>query len=183
MQRSLLAAAAALLLSIGGCGAGRYGHARTYQPWGDEAQYLNRAVDLSYEEVRRFPERHASELIGWFGIVREIEALDQESGEARLELQLHAHQDRHLCSERSPDSCRVTVSDRGLGPFTVLLHVRPEDLRSGPERLWTGSLLKVYGHVMDGGTDESGPIIQVDWYRHWPHGHYVTTAARGAMRR
>jgi hypothetical protein len=53
----------------------------------------------------------------------------------------------------------------------------------GPSRLWTGSLLKVYAHVTDGGGEESGPILQAEWYRHWPHGTYVTTGARGVMRR
>ena len=60
--------------------------------------------------------------------------------------------------------------------------VRPEDLHDGPDRLWTGSLLKVYGHVTDAGTEESGPIIQVEHYRHFPHNTFVTTAAAGSMR-
>ncbi len=93
------------------------------------------------------------------------------------------HQDRHLCADESAGSCRVTISDRGIGPFTALVQVRPEDLAEGTERLWTGSLVKVYGHVMDAGTEESGPIIQAEWYRQWPHGTYVTTGARGSMRR
>ena len=59
----------------------------------------------------------------------------------------------------------------------------PEDLVDGTERLWTGSLLKVYGHVTDAGTEETGPTIQVDHYRHFPHGTFVTTAAAGSMRR
>ena len=173
----------ALGLVIAGCGAGRWGYARTYAAWGEEPTHLQEQVDLSYEEVRRFPDRHADELIGWFGIVNVIDDLAPETGEARLILQLRDHRDRHLCSDETEGSCRVTISQRDIGPFVAELTVRQEDLVDGPDRLWTGSLVKVYGHVVEGGTDESGPIIRVDWYRQWPHGRYVTTGAAGAMRR
>lgn len=166
-----------------GCGGGRYGYARSYEPWGPEGTYLQREVELTYEDVRRFPDRHAQDLIGWFGVVREIEQIDRQSGEARLRLELRPHQDRHLCADETSGSCRVTVAERGIGPFTALVTLRPEELATGTERLWTGSLVKVYGHVVDAGSEESGPIIQAEWYRHWPHGTYVTTAAAGSMRR
>lgn len=172
-----------LALSFGGCGGNPYGYARAYEPWGDEDGYLRRQVELSYEDVRRFPGRHAGDLIGWFGVVRELEAVDAASGEARIVLDLRPHQARHLCRDETPGSCRVTVSERGIGPFTAMVRLRPEELREGNERLWRGSLVKVYGHVMDPGTEESGPIVQAEWHRHWPHGTYVTTAARGSMRR
>jgi hypothetical protein len=120
-----------------GCGSGQYGYARTYAPWGEEGTYLPREVDLSYEDVRRFPDRYAEDLLGWFGVVTEIEQLDRQTGEARLRLVLHAHQERHLCADETPGSCRVTVSDRSIGPFTVLVRVRPEDLAQGTGRLWT----------------------------------------------
>ena len=92
------------------------------------------------------------------------------------------HQDRHLCSDETSGSCRVTVSDRSVGPFEARVHVRPEDLAEGRERMHTGSLVKIYGRVIDPGTEESGPILEAEWYRHWPHGMYVTTGARGSMR-
>jgi hypothetical protein len=181
-MRSVTVGLLGLLLLVG-CGGGRYGYARSYAPYGPEGRYLQREVDLSYEEVRRFPERHAEDLVGWFGVVREIQQLDRESGEARLVLDLRVHQDRHLCRDETSGSCRVTVSERGIGPFTAIVQVRPEDLADGTDRLWTGSLLKIYGHVMDGGTEEGGPVLQTEWYRHWPHGTYVTTAAAASMRR
>lgn len=176
-----LAMGALVLLTVG-CAGNRYGYARTYQPWGEEPTYLQRAVDLAYEDVRRFPDRHAQDLVGWFGVVREIVELDRATGEARLRLELRPHQQRHLCSDETSGSCRVTVSDRTIGPFTVLVRLRPEEIVEGSERVWMGSLLRVYGHVMDAGTEESGPILQAEWHRHWPHGTYVTTAARGSMR-
>src|SRR5262245_2605476 len=113
MKRTL----ALLLLSIAGCGGGQYGHTRTYEAYGDEGQYLSREVGLSYEEIRRFPDRHHDELIGWFGIVREIG--DNEGGRTRLVLDLRPHQERHLCADETAGSCRVTVSDRTVGPFTA----------------------------------------------------------------
>ncbi|MGE0789120.1 MAG: hypothetical protein AB7S26_25835 [Sandaracinaceae bacterium] len=187
MRRVIEKGAAALCLlllaGIAGCGSGRWGYARTYEAWGDENAYLEREVELSYEDVRRFPDRYADDLIGWFGTVTEIEQLDRSTGQARISLQLRAHQDRHLCSDETSGSCRVTVSDRPVGPFTALVTLRAEDLTDGRERLWTGSLMKVYGHVQDGGTEESGPVLQVEWYRHWPHGYFVTTGAAGSMRR
>ncbi|MCZ7677492.1 MAG: hypothetical protein M5U28_01430 [Sandaracinaceae bacterium] len=102
--------------------------------------------------MRRFPDRHAQDLIGWFGVVREIEQIDRQSGEARLRLELRPHQDRHLCADETSGSCRVTVAERGIGPFTALVTLRPEELATGTERLWTGSLVKVYGHVVDAGS-------------------------------
>jgi hypothetical protein len=183
MRHILVSMAALALALVAGCGGGRYGYARTYETWGDEGRYYEREVDLSYEEVRRFPDRHAEELLGWFGTVEEIESLDRDTGEARLRLLLRPHRERHLCADETSGSCRVTVSERAIGPFTVLLTVRAADLQEGPERLWTGSLVKVYGHVMDAGTEETGPVIQAEWYRHWPHGTFVTTAAAGSMRR
>jgi hypothetical protein len=183
MRRIATVTGLALVLGTIGCGGNRYGYARTYEPWGEEATYLSREVELAYEDVRRFPDRHAQDLVGWFGVVREIEQLDRTTGEARIRLELRPHQDRHLCQDETSGSCRVTVSERPVGPFTVLLTLRPEERVEGSDRVWTGSLLKVYGRVMDAGTEESGPILQTEWHRHWPHGTYVTTAARGSMRR
>jgi hypothetical protein len=76
----------------------------------------------------------------------------------------------------------VTVSDRQSGPFTAKLAIRPED-QSGQDRLWTGSLVRVYGHPTGEFDEEGGPVIQAEWYRHWPRGKYVTTGAAASMRR
>lgn len=171
-----------LLGMIAGCGGNRFGYGRSYTAYGNEAQFLQREVDLSYEEVRRFPDRHAEALLGWFGVVTEIAELNRGTGEARLTLEYRRHQERHLCTDERSDSCRVTVTQRGIGPFQVLITVDPQDLVDGTERLWTGSLLKIYGHVSDAGSEETGPIIQVEHYRHFPHGTFVTTAAAGSMR-
>lgn len=167
---------------ISGCGGGQYGFAHQYEPTGEEGPYMQRAVELSYEEVRRArPE--AQQMVGWFGIVLE-EPVRQPDGTSRVLLSLRAHQERHLCSSSSSDSCRVTVSEREIGRFTALLTLRPED-REGARRLWTGSLIKIYGTCTGEGTEdtETGPVMQVEHYRHWPVHYYVTTGASGSMRR
>lgn len=177
MKRSIV-----LLLAIAGCGGGQYGYGRTYEPYGDEGSFLRREVQLSYEDIRRFPDRHREDLIGWFGVVREVADLNRQTGEARLVLDLRPHQERHLCADETAGSCRVTVSDRTVGPFTAHVRLRQEDLAEGRGRLNRGSLVKIYGHVRESGTEESGPIIEAEHYRHWPHGQYVTTADAGRMR-
>ncbi|AKF11543.1 hypothetical protein DB32_008692 [Sandaracinus amylolyticus] len=141
---------------------------------------MERATELSYEEVRRTrPEEQP--LVGWFGVVLEP-PVAQDDGRARVLLSLRAHQDRHLCGDESGDSCRVTVSDREIGRFVALIPMREED-RAGARRLWTGSLVKVYGVATGEEDTENGPVLGAEWYRHWPPHYYVTTAAAGRMRR
>src|SRR5688572_26458151 len=67
-----------------GCGGGQYGFAHEYEPLGEENQYMQRAVELSYEEVRRArPE--AQQLVGWFGVLTAPPEA-QADGTARLTL-------------------------------------------------------------------------------------------------
>jgi hypothetical protein len=171
----------AVFVLMAGCGGGgQYGYARSYSPLGEEGPYLSRAVDLSYEEVRRTrPEEQ--QFISWFGVVRSIE--DAGGGRMRISLSLRAHQDRHLCEGPGDDSCRVTVSERELGNFTALVTPRAEDLREGTARLSNASLLRIYGRATAETDAGGGPVIEVEWYRHWPPHYYVTTASRGSMRR
>lgn len=164
-----------------GCGAGTYGYAHRYEPLGEERSYLDRSTDVSYEEVRRTrPE--AQRMVGWFGVVLEPPQIERD-GSARVLLSLRAHQERHLCSTSSSDTCRVTVSAREIGRFWALMPTRPED-RDGQRRLWVGSLVRVYGTAVETPEGpENIPILQAEWYRHWPVHHYVTTASAGSMRR
>lgn len=160
-------------------GGGQYGYAHEYSTIGGEDAYLRRAVDTSYEEVRRARVEDQT-FVGWFGVV--VEPPVTEGGVTRLTLSLRAHQDRHLCSSGSSDSCRVTVSEREIGRFTALVQLRPEDVTEGPTRMNVGSLVRIYGRST--GNDASDlPILQAEWYRHWPSHYYVTTAAASSMRR
>ena len=63
-------------------------------------------------------------------------------------------------------------------------YVHAYDARSGENRVQVNSLLRVYGTVIQGEYDrEGGPILQGQYYRHWPRGEYVTSANASAMRR
>jgi len=167
----------ALLAACGGGGA--YGYAPTYVPLSAEEDHLEAAVDLSYEEVRRDADGHRSTTLGWFGTV---ERLQVEGDRATVRLSLRTLAARNLCADETDGSCRVTVSDREGGTFTTTLTLRPED-REGEDKLWQGSLVRVYGRPSGDVNDEDGVFLETTWYRHWPRGTYVTTAARGSMRR
>ncbi len=181
-MRSLLPRHIALLLLAVGCGdAGPWGHARHYEPLPDEEGFAARIVPLSYEEAKRFPERHAGTWVGWFGTVEEI--APAANGRVRLLLRYRTHRERHLCAEAAESSCRVTVSERKGAPFVVLAHLRPEQ-RTGRDRLWKHSLVRAYGPLSGTLDSQLGvPVVEAAYLRHWPVGHYVTTAMRGRMRR
>jgi hypothetical protein len=175
----LVAAIASGLLACGG--GGRYGYSREYSYYGHEEQYARRANDALYDEVRRMPDRYNTQLIGWFGVVNAVEPAP--NGETRVAMQLRTHQERHLCMDETEGSCRVTVSEADGGPFTALVHLAGDDA-SGENRVQIGSLLKVYGTLVPGEYDaRGGPVLRAQFYRHWPHGQYVTTAARASYRR
>jgi hypothetical protein len=180
-KRSVVSSSLVLSVAFAAaCGGNPYGHAPEYVPLSDEESHQDRAAQLSYEEVRRDPEGYRDRTLGWFGVVTSVK--QEPEGRARIGLALRFHQERHLCSGTTDDTCSVTVSDRSGGPFTAIIEMRQED-QSGSTRLANGSLLRVYGHVNGDFDDEGGPIVIADYYRHWPHGAYVTTAARNSMRR
>lgn len=169
-----------LVLFLAACGgAGPYGYAREYVPLGDEEEYLEGEQRVTYEDVRRDPQEFQSARLGWFGVVTEV---DSSGDRALVHMTHRIHRERHLCEDERDSSCRVTVSDRQSGPFTAVVDLQPED-RSGQDRVWTGSLLKVYGAPTGEFDEGGGPVIRADWYRHWPRGKYVTTGAAASMRR
>lgn len=171
----------ALLLALGaGCGAGQYGFAREYVPLGSEEGFLEQSTELGYEEVRREVDEHGSSTLGWFGVVSDIEP--GENGQTLVHLTYRTLATRNLCSTESSSSCRVTVSERPGGVFHTTLTLRPED-REGQDRLWRGSLLRVYGTPAPELLEDGTPVIVPLFYRHWPRGAYVTTGARRSMRR
>lgn len=181
MRKPFLSSCAWLpVLFVAACGSNPYGYSPEYEATSDEAPYEERAAELSYEEVRRDPEGYRDRTLGWFGTVTSIK--QETGGHTRIGLSLRFHQPRHLCAGPTDDTCRVTISERVGGPFTAVVELRPEDL-SGSTRLNNGSLVRVYGHVNGDLDDEGGPVLIADYYRHWPHGTFVTTAARSSMRR
>lgn len=174
---SLLLAGVALSSACGG--GGRYGYARTYSTWGEEASFARRAQEPVYDEVRRMPHQHFNQLIAWFGVVTAVEP----GAVARVAMQVRTHQERHLCEEAEEETCRVTVSEQNGGPFTALLRLSPEDA-VGENRVQTGSLVRVFGTLVQGEYDsEGGPVLRAEHYRHWPRGQFVTTEMRNRWRR
>jgi hypothetical protein len=170
-----------LTLVSSACGAGgQYNHARTYKPLGDEKGHY-KAVDqhVSLEEVKRDPNGFKDNELGWFGVVTDVG--EGSDGKSRLKFSLRAHQERHLCTGPNDDTCRLTVSEKDLGSFVADVDIRPED-RSGFDRLWVGSLVRVYGHPTGQYDNDGAPLIDVEYYRHFPRGTFVTTAARMGMR-
>ena len=164
---------------LGACASTHpYSFGREYAPLSVEEDYLERQAPLSYEEVRRDPAGHRADLLGWFGTVVEVKPGVVVTTVA---LDLRFHQPRHLCSDESEESCRVTVSERDGGPFSVRLRLHPED-RAGRARLAPGSLIKVYGRVVDEFDDRGGPVLEAIYYRHFPTGTYVISSHTGQMR-
>jgi hypothetical protein len=169
------------VLSVAACGASNpYGHGREYAPSDEEEPYFARAIDVSYEEVRRDPQSFAKRTIGWFGVVRAVKRLPD--GQVQVALELRFHQPRHLCSDQFESSCLVTISERQGGPFSTTLRLRPEDAQ-GSERLNVGSLVKLYGTPNGDFDERGGPVLKTDWYRHWPIGAFVSSSSNSAMRR
>ncbi len=172
----------ASLLSIAACGGGGpYGFAHEYAPFGDEETHMDAAAQVSYEDVRRDPADFQSVTVGWFGVITEV-GLD-ENGSGTIAVTHRTLAARNLCADERSSSCRVTVSERAGGPWTAQLTVRVDDL-GGEDRVWIGSLVKVYG-TPTGELDpeHGGPVLEAAWYRHWPRGKFVTTGARNSMRR
>lgn len=179
MIRLSMALGAVLLLT--GCySAGIYGYDRTYVPLDDEEDLEMRATVPPYRDVRRDPRDFATDLVTWYGVVTSTEA--QPGGKVQVHMSHRIHQDRHLCADMERDTCRVTVSERSEGVFTAIVHLHGEDV-AGRNRLQTGSLVRVYGKVTGAYDAEGGPVIEARYYRHWPRGQYLTTAAAGQMRR
>ena len=161
-------------------GGGEYNYSRDYHPLSEEKPYIERAAQgASYEDVKRDPADFRSSMLDWFGVVTSVEL---EGATARVHMTHRIHQARHLCEDERDSSCRVTVSDRQSGPFTAIVTIRDRD-RDGQERLWNGSLVRVYGSPTGDFDDEGGPVVTAEYYRHWPRGNYVTTGAAASMRR
>ena len=174
MRNALLAA-----LLVAGCGGNLYGYARTYSPLSEEEEFYESAQSPPYADVKRDPAAFSKVRVGWFGVVKEVRA---EGGKTFVTMSHRAHQDRHLCSDLEEDTCRVTVQERSEGDFSAIVTFRAEDA-SGQNRVQVNSLLRVYGSPNGDYDASGGPVLVAEYYRHWPRGQYVTTAARGSMRR
>ena len=170
------------LATLASCGgSGQYSYAREYEPLSEEEDLFEKAETVNYEDVRRDPEAYKTKLVSWFGLVTGV-TTDRTTGKAKVSMDLRFHQERHLCFDQFDSSCRVTISERSGGPFTAIIELRPEDA-SGENRLYEGSLLRVYGKPNGEFDDQGGPILVASYYRHWPRNTFVTTSMQSKMRR
>ena len=90
---------------------------------------------------------------------------------------------RNLCANSNDeDSCRVTVSNRDFGMVTVAVSLKGED-DVGEKSVGAGSLVRVtgtFGQEVD--PQDGSPLLRGTYYRHFPRGFYVTSAASEIMR-
>jgi hypothetical protein len=172
----------ALTALLGGCySGGQYSYDRSYRPLGAEEALYERAQEAVFHDVRTNPADFEGQLIGWFGVVEEIEP-DAAAGPTTVRMSFRTHQERHLCSSEERETCRVTVSQASSGSFSARIPLRPEDA-TGQHRVQLGSLLRVYCAVTGEFDAEGGPLLECEWYRHWPRGQWVHTGMRSEMRR
>jgi len=177
--RTVLVAIVAAL-GLAGCGANTWGYARYYEPLDDEESFSN-APEPIYLDVQRDPAAYSTSPIGWFGVVREV--IPQDDGTVLVRMNQRAHVDRHLCFERSEDTCRVTVSERSGGPFSARVQLRGGTDSEGTNQVQRESLLRIYGRVTGDYDEDGGPFLSVEYYRHWPRGQWVDTSQQAVMRR
>lgn len=181
MFRPSIPVALVTFLLAAGCGANLYGYARQYEPLEDEAPLLAQAIQPPFVDLQRDPASFQGRLIGWFGVVREV--VPQDDGTVLVRMSQRAHVERHLCSDRSDSSCRVTVSERHAGDFSVRVRLHPGADCEGENRVQRESLLRVYGYPTGDYDVNGGPFLGVEYYRHWPRGQYVDTTSQYTMRR
>ena len=181
MSVRLLTLGIAAVLTTGCGGAGPYGYDREYVLLDAEEPHAAETTEVTYEEVRRKPGDFAGTTVGWFGVVTAVDV--DASGSGVLSLNFRILQPRNLCADERASSCRVTVSGETEHIFEAKVALREEDRVEGRDRLWAGSLVKVYGEVTPTLSDAGGVVVDAEWYRHWPRGTYRTTASAGVMRR
>jgi len=104
MRHALLLA---VLVQLVGCGAGPYGHSRTYEPLGAEASAARGADEYDPVMSRRQPEEWQKKKVTFFGVVTERK--DVAGGRAEVVLSVRTLASRNLCESQSDDSCRTTV--------------------------------------------------------------------------
>src|SRR5262245_61202864 len=93
------------MVSVAACGAGEYGHARTYSPLDAEAIAAENAEDYDPVMVERQPEAWARKTVSVFGIVEK--RTDLPGGKVELTLSVRRLEARNLCETAAEDSCRT----------------------------------------------------------------------------
>lgn len=169
-------------LLIGGChSAGPYGYSQHYEPLSEEEDAARTAREYDPVMAERFAEEWQGQPVSIFGIV--TQRRPGPNGTTDVALSVRTLAERNLCDEGGEQTCRVTVSEREHGIVHALVRLKSED-NIGAQSVGRGSLLRVIAvRVDDVNADDGAPIFRAKYYRHWPRNFYVTTAARGYMRR
>lgn len=164
------------------CGsAGPYGHSRTYSELSEEESAASGAADYDPVMAKRSPEKWKSKTVSAFGVV--VQRGSGPGGANEVKLSLRTLETRNLCESSDEDTCRVTVSDHEHGVVHAMLRLKAED-DLGEHSVGPGSLVRVIGVIADSVDPSDGePVLQANYYRHWPRGFYVTNADRKFMRR
>jgi hypothetical protein len=168
---------AAVALSLGallaGCGsAGRWGHARSYAPLGDESARADEAKDLDAPMAALKPEAWRGQKVRFFMVVSERRP--GPGGAAYLTGKLHTLNEVNNCANKhDEDSCRVTIKPVGHELVHVVAKIAGDD-DVGQLRVGSGSLVRVVGTLSDQTDPDDGKlVVQASWYRQWPIGYYV----------
>jgi hypothetical protein len=183
MRRTVLFALA-LGLSLAGIscgGGGPYGYTVKYRPTETESANIEGAQEFDPVMYGRRPEEWQKKKTMLFGVVTARAAA--ASGATRLTLSLRRLVPRNLCENMNDEgSCRVTVSEKEFGVVHALLKLSAAD-DAGERSVGGSSLLRVVGTLVDSGSaEDTTPVLQGSFYRHWPRNTYVTNAKSELMR-
>ncbi len=180
MSRGVLSVSV-LCLATACSSAGQYGHSRSYSPLDAETEALHNATEYDPVMATRNPEKWKGKDLSLFGVVVRRDSGD--AGSAYVRLSVRTLEPRNLCEAEDEDSCRVTVSDREHAVVHAQLKLSADD-DLGRYSVGVGSLVRVVGQLTDDyDTADGTPVLRAKYYRHWPRGYYVTSAARDNMRR
>lgn len=169
----------ALAFSTGCSSAGPYGYSRTYSPL--DAEEAAAAGAREYDPV--MAERDKAEWkkakISVFGVV--LKRAEGPGGKADVKLSVRILEARNLCEQLDEETCRVTVGQNEFAIVHARLTLAPGD-DLGDKSLNRGSLVRVIGKLTDEVDREDGsPVLEGQYYRHWPRNYFVTTASRPDM--
>lgn len=161
--------------------AGPYGYSRTYAPLSAEEEAAAGTRELDPVMAERVPREWKRTRVSVFGVV--LERADTAGGAADLTLSMRTLSERNLCDAAEEATCRVTVTPHEHARVHAITKLRPSDV-SGARGLQAGSLVRVIGRLAAGPAAGDGTLVlEVEYYRHWPRGEYVTTLDSDHMRR
>ena len=161
--------------------AGPYGYSKSYSPSDEEEDAVENASEYDPVMAQREPDSWKKQKVTLFGIVTSRK--DGQGGAAYLTLSMRTLANRNLCDDFDEETCRVTVSDKEHAVVHVLAKLKGDD-NLGKLSVGAGSLVRVVGKLSDNVDPDDGmPVLEVQFYRHWPRDFYVTNAASSHMRR